>query len=268
MKFDLASRVKRPSRKPIMLANIVPTQAQAGDLARIYLRIVAAWRAGTERINAAYERTIAELTTDSPADVRGAIDAVAAEIDRLVLLLTPDLRDWALTVERVHRGKWVASVLSATSVDLNTVLTPGDVSDTVQAALEWNTALVRDVAEETRRKISNAVFAGMQRRAPAREIAKEISDTVGLARSRSLRIAADQTTKLGAQLNRARQVQAGLTKYKWRHSGKRHPREWHKDRDGKVFPWDGPGSIPDDDEPSIPPYCGCTGQGVISFEDA
>jgi hypothetical protein len=74
--LNLASRVRRPSRRPITLANIAPTQAQAGDLAALYLRIVAAWLAGIPRIVAEYERTIATMTTDSPSDVQGAIDGV------------------------------------------------------------------------------------------------------------------------------------------------------------------------------------------------
>jgi SPP1 gp7 family putative phage head morphogenesis protein len=282
-KIDLASRVRRPSRRPITLANIAPTQAQAGDLAALYLRIVAAWLVGIPRIVAEYERTLAAMTTDeglkpddrglkpplitdSPSDVQGSIDDVAAEINRLVLSLTPDLRRWALQVERVQRGKWVRSVLSATDIDLDTILTAGDVDDTVGASIEWNVALIKDVDAELRRRISNAVFAGFQRRAPAAEIAKEIREATGMARDRSRRIAADQTVKLGARLNRARQEQAGLTSFKWRHSGKVHPRSWHLARNGHVYRWANPG-IPADDMPGVPPWCGCVAQGVVTFDD-
>jgi SPP1 gp7 family putative phage head morphogenesis protein len=265
--LNLASRVRRPSRRPITLANIAPTKAQAGDLAALYLRIVAAWSAGIPRIVAEYERTIATMTTDSPSDVQGAIDGVQAEINRLVLMLTPDLRRWALQVERVMRGKWVRSVLSATDVDLDTVLTAGDVNNTVEASLSWNVALIRDVDAELRQRIANSVFAGFQRRAPAAEISKEIAEATGMARSRARRIAADQTVKLGSKLNEARQKQAGLSKYKYRHSGKMHPRSWHKARDGKIYPWNGPGSLPAGDRAGEPPFCGCTAQGVVTFGD-
>jgi SPP1 gp7 family putative phage head morphogenesis protein len=182
------------------------------------------------------------------------------------LTLSPDLRRWALNVERVMTGKWARNVLSATGVDLSTVLSPDDMNETVEAALNWNTALIRDVSDDLRRRIANSVFAGFQRRAPASEIAKELREATGLARARSLRIAADQTVKLGARLNRARQEQAGLTHFKWRHSAKAHPRSWHLARNGKVYPWEGSG-IPADDMPGVPPYCGCTAQGVVVFED-
>ena len=267
MKIDLASRVKRPSRRPIVLRPVQPTQAQASDLAAIYLRIPAAWAAGQDRIVAAYERTLSEMQLDSADDTNGAIDDIANQIRRLVLMLTPELRDWAVRVERVHRGKWVRSILSASDVDLSTVLTAGDVNDTLQAQIEWNVSLIRDVSDQTRQKIANAVFAGLQQRKPANEVAKEISEAVGMARSRARRIAGDQTVKLGERLNRARQEQAGITKFKWRHSGKMHPRSWHLARNGKEYPWEGSG-IPAGDMPGVPPFCGCTAQGVVEFDDA
>ena len=213
-----------------------------------------------------YARTLSELRHDTAASTGSAIDQIAEEIRRLVLILTPDLRRWALNVERVHRGKWVSNVMSATSVDLSTVLTAEDMTDTIEATLEWNTALIKDVSEETRRKIANSVFAGFQRRAPAAEIAKEISETVGLARARSRRIAADQTVKLGSRLNQARQEQAGVTSFKWRHSGKAHPRTWHLARNGQVYSWAHPGIAPAD-MPGVPPFCGCTAQGVVTFAE-
>jgi SPP1 gp7 family putative phage head morphogenesis protein len=264
--FSLASLAKRPSKRPIVLANIKPTQAQADTLAALYLRAVAQWTGAQERILAAYSSALSKLVTDSADDVGSAIDGIAAEIQRLVLQLTPDLRNWALRVEAVHRGKWVANVLSAASVDLNTVLTATDVNETLDAVLNWNVALVRDVSEEARRRIANAVFAGLQQRKPAAEVAKEISEAIGMARARARRIASDQTVKLGSRLNQARQEQAGITKFKWRHSAKQHPRSWHLGRDGKVYSWDHPG-IPADDMPGVPPFCGCTAMGVVSFED-
>jgi uncharacterized protein with gpF-like domain len=261
--LNLAARVHRPSKKPIALANIAPTQAQATDLFAIYAKVIAPWAAASSAIVAEYERQLAKLTSDAVSDTLGSVEA---EIQRLVILLTPDLRRWATRVEGVHRGKWVQSVLSATDVDLDTVLSPYDVSDTLDASISWNVSLIRDVSDEIRRRIANTVFSGFQQRKSAADVAKEIADSIGMARDRARRIAADQTVKLGARLNRARQQQAGLTHFKWRHSGKRHPRSWHQARDQKIYPWEGSG-IPADDMPGVPPYCGCTAQGVVTFDD-
>lgn len=260
MQFDLAQLVRRPSRRPIRLANIRTTQAQAANLFAVYQRILTAWERGAARV--AEEYRVTRLTQDSIGDTLGD---VADEIQRLVLTLTPALRDWAIGVESVQRRRWVANVLSATSVDLETVLSPHDVDDTLEQAINWNVSLIRDVSDETRKRIGNAVFAGFTRRAPAREIAREISEATGLVRARALRIAADQTSKLGAQLNRARREQAGIDQYIYRHSGKLHPRPWHKARDGKIFK-NNDSRIPPDDRAGIPPYCGCTEQAILQFD--
>lgn len=265
-KFDLASRVKRPSRRPIVLPKITGTKAQASSLAAIYLRVVARWRASVEAVTAAYARALAKLQMDSADDVKSLMDAVDAEIQRVILLLTPDLRNWALQVENVQRAKWVSNVMTATNVELNTVLTAGDVNETLASVINWNVSLVKDVSDEARRRIAAAVFAGLQQRKPANEVAKEIADAISMARDRALRIASDQSVKLGERLNQARQEQAGITKFKWRHSAKRHPRSWHLHRDNKIYPWEGSG-IPADDMPGVPPFCGCTAQAVLTFDD-
>jgi SPP1 gp7 family putative phage head morphogenesis protein len=258
---------RRTNRREIVLPPIQPTKAQADSLALIYLRVVNGWRDNAEQIVTSYERTLAGMTTDAPNDTSATIETIAEALRRLVLTLTPDLRDWAYRVEDVHRGKWVRNILSAISIDLDTILSPTDVRDTVEAAIEWNVSLIRDVSEEVRRKVGNSVFTGFQQRKSARDVAKEIREATTLARQRALRIAADQTVKLGSRLNQARQEQAGLTHFKWRHSGKAHPRLRHKERDGKVYPWEGEGSIPADDRPGIPPFCGCVSQGVVVYGD-
>lgn len=267
MRYDLARMAARKTnrRSDIVLPNIATTAAQTSSLAAIYIRVVNAWTEGTGRIVESYERTLAELVTDAPADTTGAIDDVNAQIQRLILILTPDLRDWAVRVEEVHRGQWIRNVFSAASVDLSTMLFVDDVASTLEAVINWNVSLVRDVSDELRRRISNLVFSGFTARKPARVIAKEIREATGLARARSIRIASDQTVKLGAKLNEARQRQAGLDHFKWRHSGKVHPRAHHKARDGKVYSWEDPG-IPADDLPGIPPYCGCNAQGVLVLD--
>jgi SPP1 gp7 family putative phage head morphogenesis protein len=267
LRFDLAARVHRPSKKPIVLPKLQTTRAQAQSLAAIYMRVVTEWANAAAAIVAAYSRALAKLQMDAAGDdTKSAMDSVEAQVKRLILLLTPDLRQWAMRVEQVQRGKWVRNVLSAASVDLNTVLTSGDVNDTLGAVVDWNVSLVKDVSDETRRRIANAVFTGFQQRKPADQVAKEIVQAVGMARSRARRIAADQTSKLGARLNRARREQAGIGQYKWRHSAKRHPRSWHVARDGKIYKNDDP-RIPAGDRAGEPPFCGCTEQAVLVFDD-
>ena len=260
---QLARRQRNIRRSSIVLRDIAPPATMATNLFRAcYLPVITAWSDALPRINATYERSLSELTTDSPADVRAEIDGAAEAINRLVLILTPEVRDWALSIERWHRGKWRGAILSATGVDLSTMLGAEDVRATLEISIDWNVALIRDVNQQAQQRISNAVFDGLRNRTPAREVAKSVRGAVDMGRARSERIAADQLNKITSALAEERRREAGIDTWKWRHSGKLHPRVDHQARNGKEYtdataPQDLPGRLP---------YCGCRSQAVVRFD--
>lgn len=266
-RYDLAAMARRTKpgmrKRSIVLRDIDPPGTLATNLYRgSYRPVVEAWSTAAERIIAAYASTVAELTTDAPADVRAEIEGAAEQINRLILLLTPQIREWALSVEKWQRGKWRGAVLSATGVDLETMLGPADVRASLETSIEWNTSLIKDVSDVTRQKIGNAVFDGLRNRTPAREVAKTISDSVGISRKRSTRIASDQLNKLTSSLAEERRREAGIDTWIWRHSRKAHPRANHVARDGNEYtdataPQDMPGQLP---------YCGCRSQAVVKLD--
>lgn len=260
MQFDLSKKVHRPSKKEIVLAALLPTHAQMLTLFAIYDQVVKVWSEATDKIVAAYE-------TGNSNEIKAEIDRTSAAAQSVILLQIPVIGIWAARLEKVHQGRWVKSVLSATKIDLAPILSPSDMSAILKASADWNAALIKDISSEAQRRISNIVYAGLQQGTSRYEIAKQIVDATGMSRKRARNIAVDQTNKLTANLNKARQQQAGIDKYKWRHSAKLHARPVHLARNGKVFPWTGPGSVPPDDQPSIPPFCGCTAVPVVTFNE-
>ncbi len=298
MRFDLATMTRRvrPTmrRRAVVIRDIAPPAALATDLFRgCYLSIVQLWENTVDAIVAEYGRSIDSMVSDaaggdlipfaqgatqfrdSPSDIQARIEAASSEFERLFLQLTAALEDWGIRVERWQRSKWRDAVLATTGVDLLTLIGPEDVRATVETYLRWNTELIRDVSAVTRQRISNAVFAGLQNRTPVRDVAKQIREAVDMARTRSKGIAADQLSKLSAALADERRRQAGLSVWKWRHSGKKHPRAQHVARDGNLYS-DDPAGVgatvngvtlqappPENDRPGRPPWCGCRGQGVL-----
>lgn len=279
--FDLAEaarRVRKPRRKSAILREVAAPQGYAADLyLACYRPVIDLWAASIPAILSAYERTLSEITTDSPADVQAEIEATQAAFQRLFLTLTPALRNWALRVEAAMRTRWRGAVLAATDVDLSTMIGPEDVRGTLESFIEWNTDLIRDVSEQTRQRIAGKVFAGLTQRKPAREVGREIREAVGMARDRSNRIAADQLNKISASLAEERRREAGLDVWAWVHSGKRHPRVEHQARDGSLYS-DKPALVgrkvegktikaPPErgDRPSQAPYCGCRSRAVLVF---
>jgi hypothetical protein len=283
MKYNLAAMSRRAGnrRKAITFAPISITKAQQSSLAKINRAILAPWLGARERITEAYARELARvLATDSIDDLAGLFADLAAQVERLVLELTPAMRDWAFRVEQVHRGKWARTVLAGADVEVGYLIGPNDAQESIGQFLARNTALVKDTATQAQGRISDAVFRGLQARKPAREVGREIADALGMARRRADRIAADQAVKLSAALDAQRQREAGLTVWRWNHSGKLHPREWHRDRDGNLYADDkaDQGKLANgdvvaeppepDDQPGVPPFCGCVRQGVLVFEGA
>jgi SPP1 gp7 family putative phage head morphogenesis protein len=262
--FDLRQLARQNGRKrgKATFRPIVPTGSLASDLATIYLDVVREWTAALPAIEAEYARTLAQLTTDSASDLEHEISKGEGGLQRLFFSLGPRLKDWALRVERWHREKWRGAALSATGIDLGTVLTPGPVMETVQIVIARNVALVRNVSDQAMSRISDAVFRGVQARTPARDVAKQLREALGMSRRRSLLIASDQATKLTSDLDTERMKEAGIDDWEWKHSGKLHPRENHKARDGHEYTW----QTAPNDMPGQLPYCGCRKLAVINFD--
>jgi hypothetical protein len=265
MRFDLAAMVRRAGirRRQITFRPIRTTQAQAQSLAVIYRRMLAPWLEARPRIEEAYQRELDRvLTTDSIDDLAGLFDELGEMVERLVLTLTPDLRDWAFRVERWHRQRWVGTVLSGAGVDLQYLIGPAEAQETIEAFMARNTALVKDISRQAQGRISDAVFRGIQQRTPAREVGRTIGEALGMARKRANLIARDQAVKLASALDRQRQREAGLDTWKWNHSDKLNFRPEHKARDGEQYT----DETAPEDEPGELPFCGCVRQAVLVLD--
>ena len=282
MKYDLAAmtkRVRRTRRDVIALRPIKAPGTFASDLfASTYAPVVKVWQEAIPEIMEEYERTLGQMTTDAPADVSVRVDLAEARAQSVFVAIAVTLERWVYRIELWHRRRWVANVLSATNVSLDTLIGPDDVRETIQVALARNVGLVKSVSDGTRRRIEAAVFNGFTTRKPSREIAKELREAVGIERRRALRIASNETTTLAAELNQERRRQAGIDTWQWIHSSKRHPRPEHEARDGflysenaerhgKVYQGKRIRKSPQrDDWPGVPIYCGCTSRAVLILE--
>jgi uncharacterized protein with gpF-like domain len=282
-RIPLAQMAQRAGtrRRVVAFRPIRVTKSQAEELAAINRRALKPWEDARERIVEAYAAELARvIQTDSIDDLAQLFEDIAEMVQAVVLELTPNMRDWALKVERWHRDKWRGSVLAGANVDLQYLIGPAEAQEQISTFLARNTALVRDTTAQAQGRIVDAVWRGLQSRTPARKVGKEIAEALGMGRKRANRIAADQANKLGAALDGQRQREAGLDVFKYHHSGKLHPRSWHKARDGKFYDRDtgrevvftnagqqwGEDKIADDDMPGVPPFCACATAGVLVID--
>lgn len=277
MGFDLPRLARAQGRRrSLALRAINPTKAQAQDLAAIMAPAWQLWTQSIDRIMAGYDpRPIGDaLIVDTADQIQAAISEVASDfLTRVLVTVTPQLRRWSIRLEQYHRSRWAGAVLAGTGVDLGTVLTSSGTEETVSAFVARNVALVKNVSDQAQGRIADAVFRGYQERLPARDVAREIREAVVMGRDRTIRIASHQTSSLSGALDRERRSEAGLSQYKYRHSGKLHPRSWHKARDGFIYEsatgksLNGGPAIPADDRAGMAPACGCREQAWIPLAD-
>lgn len=253
-------------RRTVTMRPIFTTRAQAVTVYRQMRTVVDIWSDAWPAIAAAYVATVAPVTRDSIPEIDAIISATDQNSVRATISFSDWFRAWLAGFDQWHLERFVSSLSYATNVELSApIISAPTEPDTLEAILRRNVALVRSVSDQTRDKIADAVFRGIQARTEVRTVAKEIAEATSLGRKRAMRIASDQTVKISATLDEQRQKEIGLTKFQWLHSGKVHFRPWHKARDGKVFDWDDP-SIRDD-KPGFAPFCGCKARGVIEVAE-
>jgi SPP1 gp7 family putative phage head morphogenesis protein len=265
-KFDIKrlARQKAKRKADATLRPIEITRSLEAELERIVMKIVAAWiKAINETILPAFSSALEfqKLTRDAPSDtIRSALEASQEILDRLVISLGLDVEEWAAKVEEWHRRKFTTSLREALGLDISLNISEFDFDDELQLVVERNVGLIKGLSDDLRKNVEQAVVNAMVQGKPRRELAKELTERVEVSRSRAKLIARDQTTKLASNLDKMRQEQAGIDEYKWRHSGKAHPRPEHVRRDGKIFRWDSP---PSDGHPGQAINCGCKAQAYV-----
>lgn len=269
MKIPLREMALRATnrRRDVVMRPIEPTTAQRQALFVLYMGVVRVWHDGArDRILPAYRDTLEQkrMTRDAVGDIEVAIATTEARAVSAIFNFASLFEAWANSVQTWHMNKFISQIKYSTNVDLTTMMGPGDTRLTIAELLARNVALVRDVSDQTRGRIADIVFRGLQANTPVREVARQIAEATGLARARSLRIASDQTQKLSAALDQERQEQVGMDSFEWMHSGKLHPREYHQARHGKEFRWDS--EISKTDAPGMAPFCGCKARGVLHLE--
>lgn len=269
MRYKLAAIVRRLKpcrRKPIRVPAITFPRWQEDELLALMVDVLRAYeRAYRARVLPTYElRPLDAPMGDAPPETSAAIDAADDEVARLVLTLTPALRDWVIRRELGHREAFGRNVKNATGVDLQTLVGLSANPETMESVLARLVNLVRGLSDDTRKNLAETVWRGYTNRTPRTQMAREIRESLQTSRSRAILIARDQTLKLAARLDQERQEEAGFDRYIWRHSRKARPRQTHVARNGKVFEWKKP---PADGHPGFAINCGCKAEAYMEWDE-
>lgn len=256
---------KQPHREIIRLRPITPTKAQKQSLADINMRVVRAWEDAEADIVAAYSRAkaVQDAISDDVSWLEAAIDAVAQYVASQMVIIEQLTLGWANGLNAWHLLQFTGRVDAATGLNIANMapLATDAATQAVNETTAWNVSLVRDISDQARGRIATATLNGLRNGLPVDQVAAEISKATGMARSRAIRVAIDQTNKLASALDLVRLTEAGFTQFVWVHRSIENPRLWHLARDGKVFRL----SDPDlrGDMPGDLPFCRCKRAGLM-----
>jgi len=114
-------------------------------------------------------------------------------------------------------------------------LTPAQ-RDILEAVVAENVTLIKSIPEQYLTAVGGAVMRSVQTGRDVGGLRKELEEQFGVTRRRASLIARDQNQKATSAFNRARQLEIGVTKARWKHShAGKTPRPTHLANDGNLY---------------------------------
>jgi len=151
------------------------------------------------------DRVIEALQRASALFIGQAFEAQAARVARSTVSMA----------EAESTKAFLKSVNQAVGVDLSPVLSQQGMAEYIDASVLDNVALIRSVSEQYFERVQNIVLGGMRNGDHPTSIAKALQHQTGITDRRAKAIARDQVAKLNSQIVQRRQVQAGITHFRW-----------------------------------------------------
>jgi SPP1 gp7 family putative phage head morphogenesis protein len=237
----------------------------------------------------ALERLLLDISRRVSAEIRkgiagdlGAAKARAARADADLLGLFEGglFGQLETRIARILRDPRIPEILDQYGRRLNTEnakemervlgISPEEISPQVTRALaSYRTEvanLITSIGEtqlgQVRDLVAEAGRSGMR----VETLAAQIEERFRVSDSRARLIARDQTLKANAEITRVRQVDAGITRYRWSTSNDDRVRPLHADLEGTIHSWDDPPvTAPDGarNHPGQDISCRCTATPIL-----
>lgn len=139
--------------------------------------------------------------------------------------------------------------------------------DVVDAIVQENVSLIKSIPQQYLTSVEGAVMRSVQAGRDLASLTTQLEHAHGVTRRRAVTIALDQNNKATAYLERARQLELGITEAKWLHSaGGNTPRPTHVAFSGQRYSIkDGVTLEPDEGVvwPGTAIRCRCVSQAII-----
>lgn len=143
----------------------------------------------------------------------------------------------------------------------------------INASVVENVGLIKSIASQYLDDVQGSVMRSIVGGGGLETLIPELQKREGITLRRAKNIALDQTRKASSAMNRERLKAAGVSKYKWVHSGGgQHPRELHVAMSGNIYSYDDPPIIDEKTgergNPGTAINCRCIAVPIIEFDES
>jgi Phage Mu protein F like protein len=147
----------------------------------------------------------------------------------------PELAKWFAMSASRRSDKVLAKILKDAGITVKFTMTKAQ-RDVLRATVHANVSLIKSIPTQYLNQVEGIVMRSVQTGMGIGPLAKELEKSYGVTKRRAALIARDQNLKATASLNRARQIELGVTDAIWMHShGGNEPRPTHVKMDGKRY---------------------------------
>lgn len=216
----------------------------------------------------------AGIRNDGVTDLVLAASSVFNAIKNVIIARTEGfgLRRRLETLAHLNRKltvkEWGRAIKATLGIDIREDYYLGDFY--VEQLERWvmeNVGLIKSIPEDTLDRMREIVYDGFTNGETTTRMVKEIQRAYSISRRRAELIARDQTAKLNGQIQRAQQLDAGITEYVWSTAGDERVREGHRALEGKRFSWYDPPVVDERTgrrcHPEQDYQCRCVGRPVF-----
>jgi SPP1 gp7 family putative phage head morphogenesis protein len=208
----------------------------------------------------------------SPGGFGGYMGRAAAkfgDIEAVAQRLT-DVRNRLSVVSRnlaAVDASLIASVREAVGVDITGALhDAGRIQGEMQRAARENVDLIKSIPAQHLDRVRAAVEKAFQEGVRWESMARDLKEIGAVTDRRARIIARDQTSKMNASFNEARQTQVGIAEYTWSGALDARERDSHRRMEGSRQKWSDPPSVDGERvHPGQAILCRCLAQPVISI---
>lgn len=181
-----------------------------------------------------------ELRRD--ADWNSLLDNISEKFFRALSTsaMTSLIRTTAQRTSSWQRSQLRQQIVAGLGIDIP--LSDPSIGPLLDDFIAENIAAIKTIPNRFLDDVEREVISAVRLGSRYEDLAKTLEARFSVSKSQALRLAQDQTRKLYSDINQARQIDLGLTRYVWRTMNDTRTRTEHAKREGKQYAWSSPPS--------------------------